>query len=67
MVHQQYPYPHDHRNWYPYPIRICKKLRISANIYPWIDIRAPLVMRAAALVCNFWHILEFVIFALAVN
>jgi len=38
----RYPYPFDPTKPYPYPIHIRENSRTSANIYPRIDIRAPL-------------------------
>ena len=56
-VDNPYPYPHDRGNWYLYPIRIRKKLRISANIstdlYPRTsDIIPPHLVSASALPCK---------------
>jgi len=38
----RYPYPWDWRKWHPYSICIGKNSQISANIYPWSHIHAPL-------------------------
>ena len=39
-----YPYPFKQGNYYPYPIRIRENCRYPQNIYPWIHIRASLLV-----------------------